>query len=128
MQAVKRLFAKENEFGNDPHLAMLCMITNPVDHGMPSTGELLNGRKYKLPTVSTRPNGEVIISLQKRQDGLKMYHDRTARDLPTLSLQETVRVFNPHRKRGIWPIWLLSVRHISPAWNTIEMERARIMQ
>ena len=44
---MKKLFTKAKESGGDPHLAMLCLRTTPIDHNLPSPCELLNGRRYK---------------------------------------------------------------------------------
>ena len=54
VQTVKNLLQKCKESGSDPHLAMLCLRTTPVDHHLPSPAELLNNRMYQsnLPGVS----------------------------------------------------------------------------
>ena len=100
VQTIKRMFTKAKETGSDPHLAMLCLRTIPVDHNLPSPSELLNGRQYKsnLPTVSTRPNGEVNTYLQQRQHNEKTYYDRASKELIPLVPQQTVRVLNPTRE------------------------------
>ena len=100
VQTIKRMFTKAKETNSDPHLAMLCLRTTPVDHNLPSPSELLNGRQYKsnLPTVSTRPNGEVNTYLQQRQHNEKTYYDRASKELTPLAPQQTVRVLNPTRK------------------------------
>ena len=70
VQTVKKLFTKAKESGGDPHLAMLCLRTTPIDHNLPSPCELLNGRRYKsnLPAISSRSDGNVNAFLQQRQD------------------------------------------------------------
>ena len=107
VQTVKKLFTKAKEGGGDPHLAMLCLRTTPIDHNLPSPCELLNGRRYKLNlhAISSRSDGNVNAFLQQRQDVYKSYHDRTAKELAPLSPQQTVRVLNYIRKtyRGTWP-------------------------
>ena len=54
VQTVKNVFQKCKESGADPHLAMLCLRTTPLDHSIPSPAELLNSRAYQsnLPIVS----------------------------------------------------------------------------
>ena len=54
VQIVKNLLQKCKESGSDPHLAILCLRTTPVDHHLPSPAELLNNRMYQsnLPGVS----------------------------------------------------------------------------
>ena len=99
---MKRLFTKARESGSDPHLAMLCLRSTPVDHHTPSTGDLLNGRRYKanIPVVSTLRDGHVNDSLQRRQDNDKRFHDRRHTwDLPPLCPDESVRVRDPRTKR-----------------------------
>ena len=36
VQPVKKLFTKAKESGCDPHFAMLCLMTTPIDHNLPS--------------------------------------------------------------------------------------------
>ena len=120
VQTIKRLFTKAKESGHDPHLVMLCLRTTPIEHGMPSPSELLNGRIYKsnLPTVSIRSDSEVSASLQKRQEGQKMYHDRTAKGLPALSPEEIVRVFDPHKRT--WDLAKVTSRaHTPRSYNIV---------
>ena len=54
VQTVKHLFMKARESGSDPHLAMLCLRTTPLDSNTPAPCELLNGRRYRsnVPTVT----------------------------------------------------------------------------
>ena len=100
MQTANKHFTKAKENGGDPHLAMLCLRTTPIDHNLPSPCELLNGRRYKsnLPAISLLSDGNVNAFLQQRQDVYKSYHDQTANELAPLSPQHTVRVRNPIRK------------------------------
>ncbi|CAB3986797.1 Retrovirus-related Pol poly from transposon [Paramuricea clavata] len=53
VQAVKNLLQKCKESGSDPHLAMLCVRTTPVNHHLPSPAEILNSRTYQsnLPSL-----------------------------------------------------------------------------
>lgn len=57
VQTVKYLLQKCKEFGSDPHLAMLCLQTTPINHNLSSPAELLNSRTYQsnLPGV-TKPD------------------------------------------------------------------------
>ena len=101
VQTVKKLFTNAKEGGGDPHLAMLCLRTTPIDHNLPSPCELLNGRRYKsnLLAISSRSDGNVNAFLQQRHGVYKSHHDRTAKELAPISLQQTVRVLNPIRKK-----------------------------
>jgi len=90
----------------DPHLAMLCLRTTPIDHHTPSPCELLNSRRYQsnLPALSGRKVKEMPESyndsLQRRQELQKSFHDRSVKALPPLKPQDHVRVQDPCSK--IW--------------------------
>lgn len=85
VETVKNLLQKCKESGADPHLAMLCLRTTPIDHGLPSPAELLNSRVYQsnLPAI-TKPSltpiadGDVNVKLQSKQDQQKSYYDKTS--------------------------------------------------
>ena len=85
----------------DPHLAMLCLRTTPIDHNLPSPAELLSSRVYQsnLPAI-TKPSlapladGDVDVKLQSKQDQQKSYYDKTSKPLPPLYPQDPVRVFD----------------------------------
>jgi hypothetical protein len=100
VQTVKGLLQKCKESVADPHLAMLCLRTTPIDHHLASPAELLNSRVYQtnLPAISktTSFDPESNVKLQARQDLQKWYYDRTSKELPTLKPGCNVRVFN-HR-------------------------------
>ena len=97
VQTVKHLFTKARESGSDPHLAMLCLRTTPIDHHTPAPCELLNGRKYRsnVPTISAGKSGQIVENLQQRQDTQKAYYDRSTKMLPALHPQDHVRVRDP---------------------------------
>ena len=65
VQTVKKLFTKAKENSGDPHLAMLCLRTTPIDHNLPSPCELLNGRRYKsnLPAITSRSDWNKLSNL-----------------------------------------------------------------
>ena len=92
VQTVKHLFTKARESGSDPHLAMICLRSMPIDHYTLSPGELLNGRSCKanILVVSTLRDGHVNDS---------RFHDRRhPRDLPPLRPDESVHVRYPCTK------------------------------
>ena len=98
VETVKNLFTKCKESGCDPHLAMLCLRSTPIDHASPA--ELLNKRVYKgnLPAISKpgcSSDGDVNFRLQERQNLQKKDYDRSAGSvLPALSAGDPVRVLN----------------------------------
>jgi len=104
VQTVKHIFTKARESGQDPHLAMLCLRTTPIDHYTPPPCELLNRRMYRsnLPVASVTKIKEVPgsynDSLQRRQDSQKLFHDRSVKALPPLKPQDHVRVQDPCNK------------------------------
>ena len=104
VQTVKHIFTKARESGQDPHLAMLCLRTTPIDHHTPSPCELLNRRMYRsnLPAASVTKMKEMPESyndsLQRRQDLQKSFHDRSVKALPQLKPHDHVRVQDPHSK------------------------------
>ena len=108
VQTIKHLFTKAREGGQDPHMAMLCLRTTPLDHQTPSPSELLNGRKYRsnIPTTTVAKLKEspacYTDNLQHRQNLQKAYHDRDAKSLPPLHPQEHVRVQDPGSKSKSW--------------------------
>ncbi|XP_014665892.1 PREDICTED: uncharacterized protein K02A2.6-like [Priapulus caudatus] len=95
VQTVKNVFTKARESGNDPHLAMLCLRTTPVDHNTPSPSELLNNRRYRanLSTIPVHTDGRINETLHLCQDVQKRFHDRRyPHTLPELRTEEIVRV------------------------------------
>lgn len=70
VQTVKNLLQKCRESGADPHLAMLCLRSTPLDHNIASPAELLNSRVYRAnlpciskPGLSLSADGEVNSKL-----------------------------------------------------------------
>jgi transposase InsO family protein len=89
VQTVKNLLQKCKESGSDPHLAMLCLRTTPINHHLPSPAEMLNSRNYQSnlpslskPTLFPKIDDETNAKLQARQDLQTFYYDKSSRDLP----------------------------------------------
>ncbi len=102
VQTVKPLIKKAIKDGRDPEMALLCLRTTPIDSKLPSPAELLNNRKLvvNLPTRVRYEDDAVKERLQTRQDTQKMYHDRTAHDLPSLVPGQPVSVQD--KRTGQW--------------------------
>ena len=103
VQTVKNLLQKCKESGADPHLAMLCLRSTPLDHNIASPAELLNSRVYQAnlpsmskPGLSLSADGEVNTKLQARQDEQKSQYDKSSKPLPAIFPGDPVRVLNPH--------------------------------
>ena len=47
IQTVKNTLKKAKASGKDPHMAMLCLRATPLDHNIPSPGEMLYNRKLR---------------------------------------------------------------------------------
>lgn len=62
---VKNILQKCFESASDPHMAMICYRATPIDHNLPSPGEILNSRKYKtnLPSKPGCLNKNSINSM-----------------------------------------------------------------
>ncbi|XP_053390355.1 uncharacterized protein K02A2.6-like [Mercenaria mercenaria] len=96
---VKRIFTKAHESDRDPCLAILEYRNTPLECGF-SPNQLLMGRKTKsiLPitdaqlqpkTVSPKLVSEKMHQIKQKQ---KSHYDKTAKKLPPLSLNESVRI------------------------------------
>lgn len=106
VQTVKNLFQKCKESGADPHLAMLCLRTTPIDHSIPSPAELLNSRVYQsnLPAISkpqlfSLVDTDIPAKLQERQDRQKLQYDKSSKSLPPVYPMDSARMFNPRSKK-----------------------------
>ena len=84
--------------GQEPESALLSYRATPLAPNLPLPAELLNCRKYQalLPTKNTMPHSvarqhdqQLIIELQEQH---KVYHDKTAKDLPNLNPDDTVYI------------------------------------
>ena len=98
VQTVKLALTKAKQDGKDPDLALLCIRSTPLSPKIPSTLELLTGRKPRanLPTKCTQSHSDDMVRdlLQDRQSTQKAYHDKKAKDLPPLTPGQLVRFQN----------------------------------
>ena len=106
IQTIKRALIKAKNAGRDPNLAMLYLRTTPINHYFPSPAETLNNpilRSNLIAKVSTprfSNTDHIHEELKHRQDMQKMYHDRTAHDLPPLVPGQDVRILD--NQTGKW--------------------------
>lgn len=126
VQTVKDVLQKCKESGQDPHLAMLCLRTTPLDHTLPSPAELLNSRVYQsnLPAMSKHillntPDFDANAKLQVRQDRQKSYYDRTSKCLQPIYPQDAVRVFNPLNSK--WEPGIVQAASHTPRSHIVNM-------
>jgi len=77
-------------------MALLCLKTTPIDHKLPSPAELLLSRAIQdnLPRKIPRDTLNEVVSprLVEGQQLQKCYHDRSARQLPELTLGQRVTI------------------------------------
>ncbi|KAK3752542.1 hypothetical protein QZH41_016321, partial [Actinostola sp. cb2023] len=123
---IKNVLQKCKESGADPHRAMLCLRTTPLDHKLPSPAELLNSRVYQsnLPAVSksalfNTQDHDANIKLQTRQDRQKEYYDKTSKALPPVYPHDSVRVFNPRNLK--WESGIVQASTQTPRSYTVNM-------
>jgi len=133
VQTVKNLLQKCKESGADPHLAMLCLRTTPLDHTLSSPAELLNSHVYKtnLPAISKSniglsADGDINSKLQERQDKQRFAYDKTAKSLSPLYPNEQVRVLNP--QTHTWQQGIIKDATIHPRSYMVAMESGNVLR
>ena len=106
IQTVKNLFQKFRESGADPHLAMLCLRSSPLDQNIASPAEFLNSRVYQAnlssvskPGLSLSADGDVNTKLQARQDQHKSQYNRSSKPLPAIHPDGPVCVCSPQNHK-----------------------------
>ena len=98
IQTIKRALIKTTRVGRDPNLAMLYLRTTPINHNLTSPAELLKYRILRsnlIARVSTprfSNTDHIREELKHGQDMQKMYHDRTAHNLPPLVPGQDIRI------------------------------------
>ena len=126
VQTVKGLLQKCKESGSDPHLAMLCLRSTPLDHNIPSPAELLNSRVYQTnlpaiskPSLSMSADGDINAKLQTRQEKQKSQYDKTSKHLPVIRPDDPVRVLNPHSHK--WEPGIVKCHAETPRSYVVDM-------
>ena len=118
IQTIKRALIKAKQAGRDPNLAMLCLQTTPINHNLPSPAELLNNRILrsnliaKVSTPRFSNTDHIREELKHKQDMQKMFHDRTAHDLPPLVPGQDVRILD--NQTGKWKPATITSRCAEP--------------
>ena len=97
---------------------MLCLRTTPINHNLPSLAELLNNRISrsnliaKVSTTRFSNADHIPEELKHRQDMQKMYHDRTAHDIPPLVPGQDERILD--NQTGKWKPATITSRCAEP--------------
>ena len=97
IQTIKGTMKKAILGNRDIDMSLLCLRSTPMDHVIPSPGELLFNRKLisNLPTKCTNKNvqkEEIQERLLHRQLWQKKQHDQHAKDLSNLNTGQLMRV------------------------------------
>lgn len=104
VKTVKAVLAKAKKTGTDPHIALQCLRSTPIDNALPSPAKLLMKRKFQdnLPRKITRDHNsdDIITRLEQRQEKQKQYHDKHVKPLPALQSGRSVSIQNP--STGKW--------------------------
>lgn len=131
VQTVKNLLQKCKESGADPHLAMLCLRSTPLDHSIPSPAELLNSRVYQAnlpaiskPSLSLSADGDINSKLQTRQEKQKSQYDKTSKPFPAIHPEDPVRVLNPHSRK--WEPGVVRCNTQAPRSYVVDMANGSI--
>ena len=133
VQTVKKLLQKCKESGADPHLAMLCLRSTPLDHNIASPAELRNYRVYQAnlpsiskPGLSLSADGEVNTKLQARQDQHKSQYYKSSKPLPVIHPDDPVRILNPHAHK--WEPGIVKCSMQAPRSCTVTMENGSTLR
>jgi len=126
VQTVKSLLQKCKESGSDPHLAMSCLHSTPLDHNIPSPAELLHTRVYQTnllaiskSSLSLSADGDINAKLQTRQERQKSQYDKTSKHLPVICPDDQVHVLNPHSHK--WEPGIVKCHMETPRSYVVDM-------
>ncbi len=105
VQTMKNTITKARKSDIDPDLALLRLITTPVDSNISTPAELLHGHRLKdnMPTISSENpmQADTRRKLINKQAKQRYAHDRKAtRDLPQLNVGQ--RVLHQDQDSGRW--------------------------
>ncbi|XP_028514882.1 uncharacterized protein LOC114575046 [Exaiptasia diaphana] len=99
VKTTKKTLKKAKETSTDPHIALMCLRSTPIDSKLQSPAELLLGRAIQdnLTRRIQRSNNsdDVIDRLQYRQEQQRYYHDRSCKPLANLLPGQHVRIQDP---------------------------------
>lgn len=123
---LKQLLKKADDSQSDPYLALLNYRASPLECGL-SPAELLMNRKLRstLPSYSEqkmRPKLKKRLQRQKMKQ--KSFYDRTAKPLPPLSSNDTVRVEDPVG----WRTKATVLQEVAPRSFTVRTEEGQILR
>ena len=101
----------------DLDMVLLCLRSLPIDHVMPSPGEILYNRKLvgylpvKCPNNASQKE-KIATRLYQRQLYQKSQHDQHIRDLPNILEGQRARVYDPDSSK--WSPAVVTRRCVEP--------------
>ena len=99
VKTAKKTLKKAQATNTDPHIALMCLRSTPIDSKLQSPAELLFGRTIQdnLPRKIQRSHDSENVTdrLQHRQDQQRYYHDRGCKPLANLLPGQNVRIQDP---------------------------------
>lgn len=131
VQTIKNTLKKSKDSGSDPHLALLCLRSTPIDNSLPAPSELLCGRKFKNNLVVKIRNkvtfsDEVQERLIERQSQQKYFHDRSGvKELPQLMPGQRVTV---QSDSGKWTPAIVRDQCQEPRSYQVELPGGKIVR
>ena len=116
IQYIKPIIKKCMESSGDLHLAMMNVRATPLDSSLSSPAELMFGRKIS----TTLPNYQhmfICEHFNMDSEHQRSYHDRTAKSLAPLMINQSVRVFNSDTK--LWSLGKIISKESDRAYKII---------
>ena len=117
VQAIKSVMQKAAPSNRDSDMVLLCLQYTPIDHVIPSPGELLFNRKLvgnlpvKCPNNASQKE-KIATRLYQRQSYQKYQHDQHIRDLPNILEGQRVRVYIPDSSK--WSPAVVTQKCVEP--------------
>ena len=117
VQAIKSAMQKATSSNRVLDMVLLCLQSTPIDHVIPSPGELPYNRKLVRNVPVKCPNNasqkeKIATRLYQKQSYQKSQHDRHIRDFPNVLEGQRVRVYDPDSSK--WSPAVVTQRCVEP--------------